>query len=166
MAAALAQLDDLLQLHGRRADHHATLGGQRAVLGHRVQQQTGTVEACAERLARARVGDPVAARGIEQIDRAIAQQLATAAHDHRAGQHAQRIHVLHELGDAGVRRPHDDILYGTRLHDATALEDRDLVAEPQRFVEIVADEQDGLFDARLQRQQLILKLGADQRIER
>ena len=38
--------------------------------------------------------------------------------------------------------------------------------EPQRLVQIVADEQDGLLDSLLQRQELALELAANQRIER
>ena len=52
------------------------------------------------------------------------------------------------------------------LHDAPVAHDRDAVAEAQRLVEVVAHEQDGLLHARLQREQLVLQLVADQRVER
>ena len=51
------------------------------------------------------------------------------------------------------------------LQNAAAFEDRDLIAEPQGFVQIVADKHDGLLDARLEREQFVLELGADQRVQ-
>ena len=43
---------------------------------------------------------------------------------------------------------------------------RDFVAELERLIKVVAHEQDGLAHPLLQREQLILQLAADQRIER
>ena len=74
--------------------------------------------------------------------------------------------MLHELTDVGICRAQHDVLGRACLHDAPALEYRRLVAELQRLVEIVCDEQDRLAHARLQREQFVLQLGADQRIER
>src|SRR5947207_9526089 len=77
-----------------------------------------------------------------------------------------RIHVLHELGDIVVGGPLEDVAARARLHDAPAFEDGDLVAELQGLVEIVTDEEDGLPDPLLERQQLVLELAADERVER
>src|SRR5256884_2670922 len=77
-----------------------------------------------------------------------------------------RIHVPHELGDIVVGGPLEDVAARARLHDAPAFEDGDLVAELQGLVEIVTDEEDGLPDPLLERQQLVLELAADERVER
>src|SRR5438105_356619 len=77
-----------------------------------------------------------------------------------------RIHVPHELRDIVVGWPREDVGARARLHDAPAFEDGDLVAELQGLVEIVTDEEDGLPDPLLQRQQLVLELAADERVER
>src|SRR5437588_541289 len=77
-----------------------------------------------------------------------------------------RIHVPHELRDIVVGGPREDVGARARLHDAPAFEDGDLVAELQGLVEIVTDEEDGLPDPLLQRQQLVLELAADERVER
>ena len=76
------------------------------------------------------------------------------------------IHVPHELRHILVAPAQHDVLGRAGLHDPAALQDRDAIAEPQRLVQVVADEQDGLLDPLLQRQQFILQLAADQRIER
>src|SRR2546429_9779941 len=76
------------------------------------------------------------------------------------------IHVPHELGDIVVGGPLEDVAARARLHDAPAFEDGDLVAELQGLVEIVTDEEDGPPDPLLERQQLVLELAADERVER
>src|SRR2546425_8772259 len=77
-----------------------------------------------------------------------------------------RIHVPHELGDIVVGGSLEDVAARARLHDAPAFEDGDLVAELQGLVEIVTDEEDGLPDPLLERQQLVLELAADEAGER
>src|SRR3984885_9310053 len=72
----------------------------------------------------------------------------------------------YELGDVIVGRSLHDVLRAAGLHDAATFENRDLIAELERLIQIVTDEQYGSLHARLQRQQLILQLAADQRIER
>src|ERR1700722_10156982 len=59
-----------------------------------------------------------------------------------------------------------DVLRAAGLHDAAAFQDRDLVAELERLIQVVTDEQDGALYPRLQRQQFVLQFAADQRIER
>ena len=96
----------------------------------------------------------------------ILRQVAPATHDHAAGQHGQRVHVLHEFGDISIGRPQHDVGRRAGLHDAAAFEHGNLVAQFQGFVEVVRHEQDRLLDALLQRAQFVLQLAADQRVER
>jgi hypothetical protein len=74
--------------------------------------------------------------------------------------------VLDEFGDIGVGRAQQDILRRAALDDAPALENGDPVADLERFVEVVTDENDRLLQVFLQQQELVLQLVADQRIER
>ena len=67
-------------------------------------------------------------------------------HQGAAAQHVQRVHVLDEFGDIGVRRAQEDVLRRAALDDASAFENGDAVAELQRLVEIVADEDDRLLE--------------------
>ncbi len=60
----------------------------------------------------------------------------------------------------------DDLARGAGLHDPPALHQRDAVADLECLVEIVADKDDGAPQPGLKLQQLILKAGADQRVER
>ena len=52
------------------------------------------------------------------------------------------------------------------MHDAPVLHDGDAIGEPDRLVEIVGDEHDGLLQHRLEAQEFVLHLPPDQRIER
>ena len=60
-------------------------------------------------------------------------------------EHAERIHVLDELGHVVVLRLAEYLLRRPCLHDPPALHDRDLVAQLERLVQIVADENDRAF---------------------
>ena len=64
----------------------------------------------------------------------------------------------------GGGRGHDR-LRRAGLDDPAALHDRDRVADLERLVEIVADEDDGLVQPLLQLEQIVLQLVADQRVE-
>ena len=66
------------------------------------------------------------------------------AHDVPGSQHRQRVHVGDEVADVVVGRPQHDVLRRARLHDAAAFHDGDVAADLQRFLEVVADEDDGL----------------------
>ena len=74
--------------------------------------------------------------------------------------------VARELGDVAVGRRQDELLRRADLHDAPVLHDGDAIGEPDRLVEVVGDEHDGLLQHRLQPQELVLHLTPDQRIER
>ncbi len=74
--------------------------------------------------------------------------------------------MAHKFGDVFVCGREHDVLCGAGLDDAPVLQDRDAIPEAQRLVQIMAHEQDRLFDARLQCKQLILQFAANQRIER
>src|ERR1700734_886568 len=67
--------------------------------------------------------------------------------------------MTHELGDVIVGRMLHDVLRAAGLYDAAAFQDRDLIAELQRLIQVVTDEQDGSLYPRLQRQQLVLQFG-------
>jgi DNA topoisomerase I len=69
------------------------------------------------------------------------------------GQHAQRVHVRHEIGHIVRHRVGDDLARGAALHDAPAFHQRDAVADLERLVQIVADEDDGALQLGLQVQQ-------------
>ena len=58
--------------------------------------------------------------------------------------------MLHELRNPGIGGPQHDVLRRAGLHDAALVHDRDPVADAQRLVEVVADEQDGLAHPLLQ----------------
>ena len=74
--------------------------------------------------------------------------------------------LARELGDVAVGRRQDEILRRADLHDAAVLHDGDTIGEPDRLVEVVGDEYDGLLQHRLQPQELVLHLTPDQGIER
>jgi hypothetical protein len=51
--------------------------------------------------------------------------------------------VTHELGDVIVGRMLHDVLRAAGMDNAATFQDGDLIAELQRLVEVVTDEQDG-----------------------
>ena len=73
--------------------------------------------------------------------------------------------MFDELGDIGVGRAQENILGRAALDDASSFEDGDPVADLERLVEIVADENDRLLEVLLQRQQFVLQFVANERIE-
>lgn len=53
------------------------------------------------------------------------------------------IDLLDEVGDVGVGWTQNDVLAGALLDDFTIAQDRNLVAQPKGFVEVMGDEDDG-----------------------
>ena len=72
----------------------------------------------------------------------------------------------HERADVVGGRPQHDVLHGAGLDDVATFHDDDAVAQLDGLVKVVADEEDGLFQAGLEFQQFVLQLAADQRIKR
>ncbi len=70
-----------------------------------------------------------------------------------------------EIGDIIIRRIGDNVARGAKLHHPPAFHQRDPVAEFERLIEVMADEDDRAFELLLQLQKLILQPCADQRIE-
>ena len=87
-------------------------------------------------------------------------------HGVAGGQHADRVQMRHELRHMGVARAQDDVLGPAGLDDAPALQDGDRRAELHRLLQVVADEEDRAADPGLERLELVLQPGADQRVER
>ncbi|MNE80462.1 hypothetical protein D3C80_1770330 [compost metagenome] len=73
------------------------------------------------------------------------------------------------MGDEGayifIGRVEDDLFRFAVLDDLAVFHDGDTAAQLQRFVQVVADEDDGLAQLALQLQQLVLQALADQRVE-
>src|SRR6266478_2171043 len=124
------------------------------------------VEVQTQSLVRGIEGQPIAPADVQPHVAAVAGHRCAVLHDHAAGQDRERIHVAHELGHIVVRRRQYDVFGGTGLNDPAVLKDGNVISQPQSLVHIVADEKDGLLDARLQRQEFVLQLAADQRIQR
>ena len=74
--------------------------------------------------------------------------------------------LAREFLHVAVGGPDDQLLRRADLHDLAVAHDGDAVGEPDRLVEIVGDEDDGLLQKVLQTQELVLHLAADQRVER
>ena len=75
-------------------------------------------------------------------------------------------HVVGEFGDVIGRRIDHQVFWRADLDDRAVLHDRNAVGEPDRLVEVVSDEHDGLVQHRLQAQELVLHAacqGADRR---
>ena len=167
MAGSPAQVDEGLQRHRRRRDEDRALVLRAGVLVlDDAQGMRRPVEAQLHRRMARVQPQRIAPRRVEEEDAVAAGEHLASAHDHGARQHLERIHAPHELGDVIVRGAQHDVLRSARLHDAAVSHDRDPVAEPERLVEVMAHEQDRLLDARLHREQLVLQLVADQRVER
>ncbi len=92
--------------------------------------------------------------------------VAGRTHDGAGGEDLGAGRVAGEIGDIGVGRGQHQFLGGAGLDDAPVAHDGDAVGEPYRLVEVVGDEDDGLLQLRLQPQELVLHLAADQRVER
>ena len=97
---------------------------------------------------------------------ATASPLRLGAGDRARRKDLRPRRLARKLGDIAVGRRQHQLLRRADLHDAPVLHDGDAVGEPDRLVEIVRDEDDGLLQHRLQPQKLVLHLPPDQRIER
>ena len=74
--------------------------------------------------------------------------------------------AAHEVGDELVGGVVEEVLRGAELGEVAALaEDRHLVAELDRLVDVVGDERDGLAELGLQPQELLLQPVADDRVD-
>src|SRR5471032_952336 len=130
-----------------------------------LQVQAGTVLACAlDGVAFGQVQPRIAAR-IEAHRTVDAFAVVEGAHQAATAQHVQRVGVGHEGPHVIVRRVQHDFFRHAVLHDAAVFHDGDTAAEFQRFIKIVADENDGLVELALQFQQFVLQALADQRVE-
>ena len=81
------------------------------------------------------------------------------------GQHPALVDILDELRHILGLGAHEDVLGRAGLMDGSVLHDAHPCTDPERFVEIVGDEQDRLVELVLDLHQLVLHLAADQRIE-
>ena len=66
------------------------------------------------------------------------------------GEHTERVHMRDEIGDILIRRIGDNVARGAKLHHPPAFHQRDPVAEFERLIEVVADEDDRAFELLLQ----------------
>ena len=80
--------------------------------------------------------------------------------------HLGALHVAREFGHVVRRRMDDQLFRRSDLDDLAVLHDGDAVGEPDRLVEIMGDEDDGLVQRALQADELGLHFAPDQRIER
>ncbi len=78
---------------------------------------------------------------------------------------AALIDVLHELGHVAGGRLGEDLLRSADLNDLAVLHDADAIADAQRLVEVVGDEEDRLVEFGLNVHHLVLHLTTDQWIE-
>ena len=75
------------------------------------------------------------------------------------------VHPSEEGADIVVRRVLQNVVGGTDLDDQAPLHDGDTIADAHGFVEIVGDEDDRAAVLGLKLDQLVLHLGADQRVK-
>ena len=87
-------------------------------------------------------------------------------HQRARGQHLGARNALGEFLDVIGGGIQDQFFGRANLHDRAVLHDSDAIGEPNRLLEIVGDEDDGLVQQFLQAHELVLHLPADQRIER
>src|SRR3990167_10543811 len=78
--------------------------------------------------------------------------------DHRRPPLNKPVHIF-------IRRRMQDLPRRADLDQLAVLEDRNAIADAHGLVEVVGDEHDGLVQGLLQLEQLVLHLGADQRVE-
>ncbi len=100
------------------------------------------------------------------VDGAPQRSAVGGAHDRARAQDSRPRRVAGERSHVAVGGGDQQVLGGADLDDAPGAHDGDAVGQPDRLVEVVGDEDDGLLQDRLQPQELVLHLAADQRIER
>ena len=77
-------------------------------------------------------------------------------HQRARTQYLDGVHVRHKVAHVGVGGVEHHLLRLTGLHDAPTVHDGDVVAQFDRFVQVVADEDDGFFQLLLQLQTKVL----------
>jgi len=80
--------------------------------------------------------------------------------------HARAIDAAHERSHVVVGRLHQQFIRRADLQHAALVQNRQPVAQAQRFVQVVRDEDDRATGLGLQRQHLGLQAGPDQRVQR
>ena len=80
-------------------------------------------------------------------------------------QHGHWVHMGHKIGHIIGHRVCDNLARGANLHNAPALHQGNAVAQFERLIQIMADENNGALQFGLQIQQLVLQAGADQRVK-
>src|SRR5882757_10483133 len=74
--------------------------------------------------------------------------------------------MAHELGHIVIGGCQYDVFGSARLNDSAVLKNRNVIAQAQRLVQVVADKQDGLLHTSLQREKFVLQLASDQWVKR
>ena len=90
----------------------------------------------------------------------------TRLHQRAAADDTTAVHIADKALDVIVGGLEHDLLPRALLHNLTVAQDGDPVAQTQRLVQIVGDENDGFANFLLQIQQHALHVAADQRIQR
>jgi hypothetical protein len=110
---------------------------------------------------RRRVADLGRGEHIHAIDRYLLWR-----GDGADGEDAVARRIAGEFAHIIIGRRRHHVFRRGELHQLPVLHDADAVAEPDRLVEIMGDEDDGLAQQLLQPQELVLHLAADERVER
>ena len=105
---------------------------------------------------------------VGHVDRPVGHLLVIARriHDRADPQHLFARDVAGEPGHVLRCGVEHNVLGLADLLDAAVEHDRDTIREPERLVEVVGDEDDGLLQQGLKAQELVLHLLADERVER
>ena len=159
--------------HRRHVRHEGVAQAQRAfVAAQRLAQRLGRhhaqegvagadhVAPFAVLLLQALQGRAAAARG------AFGHLHLRLARDVAGLEHGGGVHPADEVAHVFVGRRAQDFLGHAHLHHLAVLHDGDAVADAHGLVQVVRDEDDGAALVLLQAQQLVLHVGADDRVER
>src|SRR5690606_20562496 len=109
--------------------------------------------------------DALPISGRHRSHRALLCPAIGRAHDGRCSHRLRLSHIAGEFSHIRCRRAEYDFLRRPDLDDGPVLHDRDPTRKPDRLVEIMRDEHNGLLQQRLQADDLDLALTSDQRIE-
>ena len=93
------------------------------------------------------------------------QRIRAAAGNIFGAEHMTDIHTTEEGTDIIISRIIEDLIRGADLHHHAALHNGDTVADTHGLVEVMGNKHDGALFVALEAQQLILHLGADQRVK-
>ena len=108
----------------------------------------------------------VTCAAIQQNRIATALEFFDRRHQRAAAQDIERVHMSDKIRDILVGRLEYDLLRLAVLYDTAAIHNSNVGAKLERFVQIVADKDDGFFQIVLQLQQFILQVIPDQWVER